>query len=90
MGRRLAPDAVVEVMPKLNQELFDVVAKIIHDANHVGPIELGGKTVIFAGGRNAADADETVWLMNFYETYGAAVWTSSPARWEQDAVKRSA
>lgn len=87
MGRRLPSDAVVEVMSRMDQQTFDLIAKIINDANHIGPIQMGNRTVIFAGGRNSADADETVWLLNFYDTYGAAVWTTSRRRWEQDHGK---
>jgi hypothetical protein len=85
MGRRLASDAIVEVLPQLNQETFDIIAKTIKDAQNVGPFQLGNRAVIFGGGRNSDKADETVWLISFYETHSAVVWTTSKARAEHDA-----
>jgi hypothetical protein len=77
MHRPLPTDAVVEVWPFLDQPTFEIFAKIIMDASHVGPFVLGDRTVIFAGGRNTPDAVETAWLVNFYQMFGACVYTMS-------------
>jgi hypothetical protein len=90
MKRRLLSDSVIKVKAQLNQELQYLILKTVMDLSHIGPLELGNGAVIIVGGRAAAEADDTVWLLHFYGCYSVAMWTTSKANAEAELAGRKA
>jgi hypothetical protein len=80
MKRRMDVETAVIVRSRLNQETFDALAIDMKSANTLGPIGLGEKgAVIFSGARTSEACDDTMWLFNFYQVFGAFTLTLSRA-----------
>ena len=89
--RPVKKTSAVNVYAKVDQETVDYFAKMINDANHVGPFEIQNQTVVFSGGRNNAESDDSCWILVFYKAYAVVVYIvdDATAKKENDQPEAS-